>query len=48
MSELVDLRSMTLDELKDFTSSLGEPAFRGTQIFDWIYKGKKSLSLIHI
>ena len=42
MSELVDLRNMTLDELKDFTSSLGEPAFRGTQIFDWIYKGKKS------
>ena len=42
MSERVDLRSMTLDELKDFTSSLGEPAFRGMQIFDWIYKGKKS------
>jgi len=42
MSERVDLRSMTLNELKDFAISIGVPAFRGAQIFDWIYKGKKS------
>ena len=42
MSERVDLRSMTLNELKDFASSIRVPAFRGAQIFDWIYKGKKS------
>ena len=42
MSERVDLRSMTLNELKDFAISIGVPAFRGEQIFDWIYKGKKS------
>ena len=42
MSERVDLRSMTLNELKDFASSTRVPAFRGAQIFDWIYKGKKS------
>ena len=33
---------MTLNELKDFASGIGVPAFRGAQIFDWIYKGKKS------
>lgn len=42
MSERVDLRSMTLNELKDFAISIDVPAFRGAQIFDWIYKGKKS------
>lgn len=42
MSERLDLRGMTFSELKEFTAKLGAEAFRGAQVFDWIYKGKKS------
>jgi 23S rRNA (adenine2503-C2)-methyltransferase len=38
----VALKNMTEDELKDFIVSLGEKAFRGTQIFSWIYKGART------
>lgn len=31
---------MTQPELKDYLKSLGAPAFRGAQVFEWIYKGK--------
>ena len=27
--------------LKEFVKSIGEPAFRGSQIYSWIYKGAK-------
>ena len=38
----VALKNMTEDELKEFIVSLGEKAFRGTQIFSWIYKGART------
>ena len=38
----VALKNMTEDELKEFIVSLGEKAFRGTQIFSWIYKGARN------
>ncbi|HZG15659.1 MAG TPA: 23S rRNA (adenine(2503)-C(2))-methyltransferase RlmN [Candidatus Bathyarchaeia archaeon] len=31
------LYSMTLDELKEWLTSIGEKAFRAQQIFDWLY-----------
>ena len=38
-----DLASMYLDELKMFCVSMGEPAFRGTQLFSWLHgKGADS------
>ena len=38
----VALKNFTEEELKEFVKSIGEPAFRGTQIFTWIYKGAKT------
>jgi len=37
-----NLLDLTCDELKQFVVSLGEPQFRGKQIFEWIYKGAES------
>ncbi|MFA3782624.1 23S rRNA (adenine(2503)-C(2))-methyltransferase RlmN [Melioribacteraceae bacterium 4301-Me] len=31
------LKGLTLSDLRDFFSSLGEPKFRGDQVFNWIY-----------
>ncbi len=33
----VDLKGMSLSELRDFSESIGEPAYRATQIFYWLY-----------
>ena len=33
---------MTMDEMKDFMAGIGEKAFRGQQVFEWIYKGARS------
>lgn len=39
---LPELKNFTEAELRDFALSIGEKAFRGTQIFRWISKGAKS------
>lgn len=39
---LVDLKSMTLDEMTAFLKGLGEPAFRGKQVFHWLHRGVTS------
>ena len=35
---MTDIKSMTLEELKDFMVSLGEKPFRAKQIFSWIHE----------
>ena len=35
-----DLRSMTADEIRAALKEMGEPAFRGAQIFDWVQAKK--------
>ncbi len=37
-----DLKSMTLAEMTEAVRGLGEPAFRGKQIFTWLHKGLTS------
>lgn len=37
---MINLRDLTLDEMKALSVSLGQPAFRAKQIFQWISKGK--------
>lgn len=32
-----DLKDMTRQELREFVTELGQPAFRGDQIFSWMY-----------
>jgi len=39
---MTDLKSMTLPELTEFLGSLGEPAFRGKQVFAWLNRGVTS------
>jgi 23S rRNA (adenine2503-C2)-methyltransferase len=35
----IDLKSYTVEELKQLMTEWGEPAFRGKQIFQWMHKG---------
>ena len=37
-----DIKSMTLEELTGALARLGEPAFRGKQIFSWLHRGAAS------
>ena len=37
---MTDLRSMTESELKAAAVSLGQPAYRGSQLFSWLHKKK--------
>ena len=37
-----DLKSMTLEEMTASLKALGEPAFRGKQIFTWLHRGVTS------
>ena len=39
---MTDIKSMTLPELRDFLQGLGEPAFRGKQVFSWLSRGTAS------
>lgn len=39
---MIDLKSMTLEEISDTLKSMGEPAFRGKQVFTWLHKGATS------
>ncbi len=40
--EKIDLKSLKEEEIKDFLIQIGEKAFRGSQIFKWIYKGAEN------
>lgn len=40
--EMIDLKGMTLQELEEFFSEIGEKKFRAKQVFEWIYKGATS------
>ena len=39
---MTDLKSMSLPEMTAYLQSLGEPAFRGKQVFTWLQKGVNS------
>ena len=36
------LKNFTEAEMKEFMKEIGEKAFRGTQVYSWIYKGAKT------
>ncbi|MBR0281121.1 MAG: 23S rRNA (adenine(2503)-C(2))-methyltransferase RlmN [Oscillibacter sp.] len=40
---MLDLKSMTPEELSDAFAAMGEPAFRGKQVFQWLSRGAQSL-----
>ena len=39
---MVDIKSMTLEELTVWFKEQGEPAFRAKQVFQWLYRGVTS------
>jgi 23S rRNA (adenine2503-C2)-methyltransferase len=44
---MIDLKALTLEELKGEIVGMGEPAYRAEQVFAWVYKkGAKSFSLM--
>jgi len=45
MSQKIDLRNLTADEVENFVVELGLPAARGKQLFGWLYRpGHKDLA----
>ena len=36
---MIDIKSMTLEEITNLLKEWGEPAFRGKQVFTWLHKG---------
>lgn len=40
---MLDLKSMTPEELSEAFAEMGEPAFRGKQVFQWLHRGAKSV-----
>lgn len=39
---MINLKDLTLKEMEDLVSSMGQPSFRGKQVFQWIYRGIES------
>ena len=39
---MTDLKSMSLQEMTEALKALGQPAFRGKQVFTWLHKGATS------
>ena len=39
---MIDLKSMTLEEMTALIREMGEPAFRGKQVYTWLHKGVRS------
>lgn len=39
---MIDLKSQTLREVTETLQSMGEPAFRGKQVFIWLHRGVRS------
>lgn len=42
MEERINLLDLTLKQMQEVLSEMGEPSFRGKQIFSWLYKGAAS------
>ena len=39
---MIDIKSMTLEEIAGALREMGEPAFRGKQVFTWLHRGASS------
>ena len=45
-SKRKDIRALTKEELRDFFVAQGDKAFRGNQVYEWLWiKGAMTLSL---
>ena len=41
---MIDIKSMSLQEMGDLLQSMGQPAYRAKQVFTWLHKGARSFS----
>ena len=41
---MIDIKSMSLQEVGDVLQSMGQPAYRAKQVFTWLHKGARSFS----
>ncbi len=39
---MLDIKSMTIEEIGQMLREMGEPAFRGKQVFTWLHRGVRS------
>ena len=39
---MIDIKSLNLQEMTQLLREMGEPAFRGKQVFTWLHKGVTS------
>ena len=39
---MIDIKSMTPEEIAAYLKELGQPAFRAKQVFRWLYRGVSS------
>ena len=39
---MIDIKSLSLQEITELMKSMGQPAFRGKQVFTWLHKGVRS------
>lgn len=39
----MDIRSMNLEEMEALAISLGEKAFRGKQLFQWVHENRQMI-----
>lgn len=39
---MIDIKSLTMEEITDLLRTWGEPAFRGRQVFTWLHRGVTS------
>ena len=42
MTNLIDLKSMTMEEMETYFKSLNQPSFRAKQVFQWLHRGVTS------
>lgn len=41
---MIDLKSMTLEEMSDYFKTLNQPSFRAKQVFQWLHRGVTSFA----
>ena len=39
---MIDIKSLTMEEITDLLRTWGEPTFRGRQVFTWLHRGVTS------
>ena len=47
-SEKTDLLSLTLPEVVQWVKTIGQPAYRGKQIYQWMYKGVAFSDMVNL